>query len=46
MDFLIVIGAGLASYLFGAIWYMSLASRWMEAAGPAQYRVWESACSS
>lgn len=33
MQFLIVIAAGLASYLFGAIWYMSLAGRWMKAAG-------------
>ena len=33
MDILIVIGAGLASYVFGAIWYMTLAGKWMEAAG-------------
>ena len=33
MDFLIVIGAGLASYIFGAIWYMSFAKTWMDAAG-------------
>ena len=33
MDFLIVIGAGLASYIFGAAWYMMLADKWIEAAG-------------
>ena len=33
MEFLIVIGAGLASYVFGAVWYMTLADKWMEAAG-------------
>ncbi|WP_127116097.1 DUF1761 domain-containing protein [Shimia sediminis] len=33
MDYLIVIGAGLASYVFGAVWYMTLASKWMAAAG-------------
>lgn len=33
MDILIVIGAGLASYIFGAIWYMTLANKWMDAAG-------------
>ena len=33
MDFLIVIGAGLASYIFGAIWYMSFSKAWMDAAG-------------
>ena len=33
MDFLIVIGAGLASYVFGAVWYMIFARKWMDAAG-------------
>ncbi|SHJ87212.1 Protein of unknown function [Shimia gijangensis] len=33
MEFLIVIGAGLASYIFGAIWYMTFAKTWMDAAG-------------
>ncbi|PSL15084.1 DUF1761 domain-containing protein [Shimia abyssi] len=33
MDFLIVIAAALASYIFGAIWYMALAQPWMTAAG-------------
>lgn len=33
MDFLIVIGAGLASYIFGAVWYMTLADKWIKAAG-------------
>lgn len=33
MEFLIVIGAGLASYVFGAVWYMTLANKWMAAAG-------------
>lgn len=33
MEFLIVVAAGLASYVFGAIWYMALASSWMDAAG-------------
>lgn len=33
MDFLIVLGAGLASYIFGAIWYMSFSKAWMDAAG-------------
>ena len=33
MQVLIVIAAGLASYIFGALWYMTLAKRWMRAAG-------------
>lgn len=33
MEFLIVIAAALASYIFGAIWYMMLAQPWMRAAG-------------
>lgn len=33
MEFLIVIGAGLSSYIFGAVWYMTLSSAWMNAAG-------------
>lgn len=33
MEFLIVVGAGLASYIFGAIWYMSFSKTWMDAAG-------------
>jgi len=33
MEFLIVVGAGLASYIFGAIWYMAFSRTWMDAAG-------------
>lgn len=33
MELLNVIAAGIASYIFGAIWYMTLSGRWMEAAG-------------
>ena len=33
MEFLIVVAAALASYIFGAIWYMALAQPWMQAAG-------------
>lgn len=33
MDYLIVLGAALASYVFGAIWYISLAKHWQRAAG-------------
>ena len=35
MQILMVIAAGLASYVFGAVWYMALAKRWMDAAGIA-----------
>lgn len=33
MSILAILAAGLASYIFGAIWYMSLARPWMSAAG-------------
>ena len=33
MEFLNVIVAAAASYVFGAIWYMTLAKPWMQAAG-------------
>ncbi|CUK09790.1 hypothetical protein PH7735_03415 [Shimia thalassica] len=33
MSFLAVLAAGLSSYIFGAIWYMSLSRPWMTAAG-------------
>jgi hypothetical protein len=33
MEFLSVIIAAVASYAFGAIWYMTLAERWMAASG-------------
>jgi hypothetical protein len=33
MEFLNVIVAAVASFAFGAVWYMSLAKPWMEAAG-------------
>lgn len=33
MEIAIVVAAALASYIFGAIWYMALSQAWMEAAG-------------
>lgn len=33
MEFLNVLAAAVASYAFGAIWYMTLAKPWMQAAG-------------
>lgn len=33
MEFLNVLAAALASYAFGALWYMMLAKPWMDAAG-------------
>ena len=33
MELISVIAAGVASYAFGAIWYMALAKPWMAAAG-------------
>jgi len=33
MELLNVIAAGLASFAFGAVWYMSLAKPWAEASG-------------
>ncbi|MEP2531698.1 DUF1761 domain-containing protein [Shimia sp.] len=33
MEILSVVAAALASYIFGSIWYMSLAQPWMQAAG-------------
>ncbi|SMX47203.1 DUF1761 domain-containing protein [Actibacterium lipolyticum] len=33
MDYLSVIIAAIASYAFGAVWYMKLARPWMQAAG-------------
>ncbi|MDH5530154.1 MAG: DUF1761 domain-containing protein [Paracoccaceae bacterium] len=33
MEIINVLAAAMASYIFGAIWYMSLARPWMEAAG-------------
>ncbi|MEM8776164.1 MAG: DUF1761 domain-containing protein [Pseudomonadota bacterium] len=35
MSILNVLAAGIASYIFGAIWYMSLSTPWMEASGVA-----------
>ncbi|KPA19876.1 hypothetical protein shim_38350 [Shimia sp. SK013] len=33
MEYLAVLAAALASYVFGSIWYMALAKPWMQAAG-------------
>ncbi|MGR3634468.1 MAG: DUF1761 domain-containing protein [Shimia sp.] len=33
MEYLAVLAAAAASYVFGAIWYMALAKPWMQAAG-------------
>jgi len=33
MELVNVLAAAMASYIFGAVWYMSLAQPWMEAAG-------------
>jgi len=33
MEILNVLAAGVASWIFGAIWYMSISKGWMEAAG-------------
>ena len=33
MEFVKIVVAGLASFGFGAIWYMSLAKPWMAASG-------------
>ena len=33
MEIVNILAAAIASYIFGAIWYMSLANPWMEAAG-------------
>jgi len=35
MEYLAVVVAALASFTFGAVWYMALAKRWMAAAGVA-----------
>ena len=35
MGYLAVVVAALASFTFGAVWYMALAKRWMAAAGVA-----------
>ena len=36
MEILSVLAAAVASYAFGAVWYMMLANPWMEAAGVAR----------
>ncbi len=33
MEFLGVVAAGAATWIFGAIWYMAIAKSWMEASG-------------
>lgn len=33
MDYIIVLAAAAASYIFGAVWYMALAKPWQQAAG-------------
>lgn len=33
MDYISVIAAGVAGFIFGAIWYTALADRWMAASG-------------
>ncbi|MCP9482648.1 DUF1761 domain-containing protein [Shimia sp. CNT1-13L.2] len=33
MEFISVIAAAIASYVFGAVWYMALGRPWMQAAG-------------
>ncbi|TCK99772.1 uncharacterized protein DUF1761 [Shimia isoporae] len=33
MEYVAVLAAAVASYVFGSIWYMALAKPWMEAAG-------------
>ena len=33
MEYLYVVAAGVATWIFGAIWYMAIAKGWMEASG-------------
>jgi len=33
MEYLLVLGAATASFVFGAVWYMSMAKPWQAAAG-------------
>ena len=39
MDYLIVVAAGIAGYVFGAIWYTALGEKWRQATGLSEEEV-------
>jgi len=39
MEYLNVVAAGVAAWIFGAVWYMTLAKSWMQASGVTEEQV-------
>ena len=37
MEYLNVIAAGVATWIFGAVWYMSISKAWMDASDQVRY---------